>query len=148
MKIIVRYEVSAARRYESAVKQIVNQAVKIIQCPRNVAISISFIGDKKMRAINKKYRGKDKTTNVLSFSTLTPTPLPGGEGRVRGDLGDIFISFPEARREAKKYGWIMRYEIARLVLHGFLHLLGYDHEEEKEAKQMEKVEEKVLRKFT
>jgi len=60
------------------------------------------------------------------------------------DLGDIFISIPEARREAKKYGWTFKYELGRLVAHGALHLLGYDHTNEKDTRKMENIEREVL----
>ncbi len=94
-----------------------------------------------MRQINKAYRGKDRTANVLSFPAHDSCSIIHDSQK---DLGDIFISLPEAKREAKKYGWTIRYEIARLALHGFLHLLGYDHEKDGEAKVMEEIESKVL----
>ena len=100
----------------------------MVKCCKDVEVAIIFVGDKKMQQLNRTYRGKDKSTNVLSF-----------------DTGDIFISVPFAKQEAKKYGLTLRFEIARLAVHGFLHLLGYDHEKEKEAKGMEKIEEKILR---
>ena len=103
-----------------------------------------FVGDAKMRQMNKQYRGKNCTTNVLSFSTHDSyCIIPDSQN----ELGDIFISLPEAKREAKKYGWTMQYEIARLALHGFLHLLGYDHVKNKAASKMEKIEQKILEHF-
>ena len=132
MKLIVRYEVPPSIQYSSVAKLVIEQGAKAVRCSRNTAASVSFIGDAKMRMLNRQYRGKDRTTNVLSFH---------GSG---ADLGDIFISISEAKREAKKYGWTIQYEIARLALHGFLHLLGYDHEREKDAKKMEGIEGKIL----
>lgn len=111
-------------------KAVIAQARQSVQCPAHLEYAVIFIGDKEMRELNLKYRGKDKTTNVLAFES-----------------GDIFISLAEAKREAKKYDWTLRYEIARLALHGFLHLLGYDHEEDKEAEKMERIEEKILKSY-
>ncbi len=115
--------------------KIIKRGCRVVGCFKGVTVAVVFIGDKKMCELNRQYRGKNKTTNVLSFH---------GDGT---DLGDIFISMPEAKREAKKYGWTLRYEIARLALHGFLHLLGYDHEKEGEARKMEAVEVKTLANF-
>ena len=109
-------------------KAVIETARQTVRCPPDMEYAIVFVGDAKMRALNRQYRGKDQTTNVLAFA----------------GLGDIFISLPEAKREAKKYGWTLQYAIARLALHGFLHLLGYAHEKEKEAKVMENIEKKIL----
>lgn len=121
------------KQYAALIENIFSKACRIVRCPKSAHVSVVFVGDAKMRTLNRKYRHKDKTTNVLSFNA---------EGN--DDLGDIFISYPEAMREAKKYGWTVKYEIARLTLHGFLHLLGYDHEKENEAKMMEGIEERIL----
>ena len=77
-----------------------------------------------MRALNRKYRGKDRTTDVLSF------PLRQGRfSRIQPHiLGDIVLSLPAAARQAKAAGEPRNVEIGRLLVHGYLHLLGYDHE--------------------
>ncbi|MDO8505138.1 MAG: rRNA maturation RNase YbeY [bacterium] len=133
--------------FEAVVGGVLRSASKKVRCPKGAQVSVIFIGDAKMRKMNKTYRGKDKTTNVLAFPVAPHPSLSRwermAEGQVR-ELGDIFISLPEAKREAKKYGWTMKYEIARLALHGFLHLLGYDHEKDGEAKVMEGIEGKIL----
>ena len=92
------------------------------------------MGDKAMRSLNRKYRGKDRTTDVLSF--------PRREGRFSTIqphvLGDIVISLPTAARQAKAAGDPCAVEIDRLLVHGYLHLLGYDHEKSRaEAGRME-----------
>jgi probable rRNA maturation factor len=81
-----------------------------------VEVSILFCGDRRMRTLNRRYRRKDRPTDVLSF--------PSNDGL----LGDIVISVPYAARQAKRRGESTAREIDRLLLHGFLHLLGYDHE--------------------
>ena len=80
-------------------------------------VSVLFCGDQRMRALNRRYRGKDRSTDVLAF--------PAGSGPL---LGDIVVSVPYARRQARRRGEAVSREVDRLLVHGFLHLLGYDHE--------------------
>jgi len=80
-------------------------------------VSVAFVGDRRMRALNRAYRGKDVPTDVLSF--------PSGE---RAFLGDIVIATGVARRQARAAGHSFGTEARVLALHGLLHLLGYDHE--------------------
>lgn len=103
-------------------------------------VSVLLTGDRYMRTLNRRYRGKDRTTDVLSF------PMRGG----RDDrfpsrlLGDIVISIPAAARQAKEQGGSLRSEIDRLLVHGFLHLLGYAHERGgTEARRMEARERRL-----
>jgi probable rRNA maturation factor len=86
-----------------------------------------------MRALNRHYRGKDRTTDVLAFP---------GDG---GALGDIVISLPYASREARRRGQGRAQELARLLLHGYLHLLGYDHEVD--DGQMDRLEARLCRRL-
>jgi probable rRNA maturation factor len=81
-------------------------------------LALVFAGDAFLSGFNRRYRGKDRPTDVLSF------PGPGG----REGLGDILISVPAAERNARRLGRTLAQELDVLVLHGFLHLLGYDHE--------------------
>jgi probable rRNA maturation factor len=103
-------------------------------------VSVLLIGDRAMRTLNRRYRGKDRTTDVLSF--------PLREGRFslvqQHLLGDIVISVPAAARQARAAGETLLDEIDRLLVHGFLHLLGYDHERgEAEARRMEARERRL-----
>jgi len=89
-----------------------------IQTPKSkIEISVLFCGDRAMRTLNRRYRGMDAPTDVLAFPSGT-----------RGLLGDIVISIPYASRQARRRGERPAREIDRLLLHGFLHLSGYDHE--------------------
>ena len=101
---------------------------------RNAEVSVLLVGDKAMRTLNRHYRGKDRTTDVLSF--------PQREGRFSRIqpqvLGDIVLSLPTAARQAKAAGESYYSEIERLLVHGYLHLLGYDHERSRaEARRMD-----------
>jgi metalloprotein, YbeY/UPF0054 family len=82
-----------------------------------IEVSVLFCGDRAMRMLNRRYRGMDAPTDVLAFPAETG-----------GLLGDIVISIPYASRQARRRGEPLAREIDRLLLHGFLHLSGYDHE--------------------
>ena len=93
-------------------------------------VSVLFCGDARMRRLNRDYRGKDRSTDVLAF------PAAGG-----WLLGDIVVSVPYAARQARRRGEPASREIDRLLVHGFLHLLGYDHETDRG--EMEALESRV-----
>jgi len=98
-------------------------------------LALVLAGDRALRALNARYRGKDKPTDVLSF------PGPGGaEG-----LGDVIISLPTAARNARALGRTLPQELDVLALHGFLHVLGYDHETDDGT--MDRLERRLRRKL-
>ena len=104
-------------------------------------VSVLLVGDRSMRTLNHRYRGKDRTTDVLSF------PLRGGKHAMvqPGLLGDIVICVPAAARQARELGETLRSEVERLLVHGFLHLLGYDHERSASAARRMEIRERRLR---
>lgn len=106
-------------------------------------VSVVFVAEPEMCRLNRLYRHKNKATNVLSFQVIDDLDSIN-EGR---DLGDIIICYPEAVREMKKYKLTMKEELSRLIIHGFLHLLGYNHETVREAKDMEGKEKIILQKI-
>lgn len=99
-------------------------------------VSVTFCDDADIRALNAQWRGKDKPTNVLSFPT--PGPLAA-----RPLLGDIVIAFETVAREAAEQEKTLREHTAHMVIHGFLHLIGYDHETAAEAEAMEGLERQI-----
>ncbi|HWS39873.1 MAG TPA: rRNA maturation RNase YbeY [Arenimonas sp.] len=101
-------------------------------------IAIRIVDEKEGRALNKHYRGKDYATNVLSF----PAELP--EGITLPLLGDLLICAPIVAKEAKAQNKILNAHYAHLTIHGVLHLLGLDHEDEHEAVAMEAIEREIL----
>lgn len=105
-------------------------------------VSVHVIGDKRMRRLNREYRGKDKTTDVLSFAA-TEEAFPFND-QEETDWGDIFISADQIRRQAQEYGVSYKEEFLRMLVHGTLHLLGYDHEKPKDAKVMFPLQEKIV----
>jgi len=108
------------------------------------SISILLTDDFEIRELNKNYRQLDKTTDVLSFSMLETF----GEDYQGSDLGDIVISIPKAYRQAKRYKVSDSEEVLRLLIHGMLHLFGYDHVavSTKKAKQMFDLQNLLLKK--
>lgn len=100
-------------------------------------VVIRVVGAAESRELNKQYRHRDRPTNVLSFPTA---PLPGG---CQPALGDLVIAAPVVAREAAEQGKPARAHWAHLVMHGCLHLLGYDHQNDAEAEEME-ARERVL----
>ncbi len=107
----------------------------------NAIFSIVFVDDEKMREINKKYRNKDETTDVLSFAFEDNENIKYNEFRV---LGDIYISIPKMQAQALEYEHSEKKELAFLVVHGLLHLLGYDHMTDQEEKEMFTLQEALL----
>ena len=111
---------------------------------KHVELSLNLVGEARIKELNKKYRHKDKVTDVLSF------PLEDKTLQKQGiiPLGDIFICLPFAKKQAKMQNISIEEELARLTVHGFLHLLGYDHERSRrEAKKMFDLEKKILNKL-
>ncbi len=103
-------------------------------------ISIVFCGDTRMRGLNKEYRKKNKTTDVLSFS-FNDSELSFNKDA----LGEIFISVPQAKRQAKQKGVSLDKELALLTAHGVIHLCGIDHTKNKDEEILtEKIQNKVL----
>ncbi|GAB2621797.1 rRNA maturation RNase YbeY [Novilysobacter erysipheiresistens] len=105
---------------------------------RQADLAIRLVDAKEGRAMNRHYRGKDYATNVLSF----PAELP--EGLKLPLLGDLVICAPVVAREAREQGKPLNDHYAHLTVHGALHLLGWDHEDEREAECMEQLEREIL----
>lgn len=97
-------------------------------------ISIHVIGDTRMKRLNREFRGKDKTTDVLSFAMEEGDMFPGMEPT--RELGDMFISTAQIIRQAKRFSVSRKEEMTRMIVHGILHILGYDHMTKRDAKIM------------
>jgi probable rRNA maturation factor len=116
---------SASAGQALAVRGLGQWLVKIAPARARGDLSIAIVSDRRMRALNRQFRGKDKVTDVLSFPSDPSISLRAGE---RGFMGDIVIASGVAKRQAKLAGHSAQTEIRVLALHGLLHLLGYDHE--------------------
>jgi len=134
------------KKHPVTAKRIKTAAVAILSalgCPDDTELSVSIVGDRSIRIINRDYLGRDRPTNVISF------PLQEGDcsGINPNALGDVVISADTAAREAEDGGIDFFERLAFLLLHGILHLCGYDHERSGEAaaKKMERKERKLFK---
>jgi probable rRNA maturation factor len=128
--------VNRQRRLKLDTKAWSNFAMKALNAigKQESSATIAFVSDKKIRELNRQFRGSDKETDVLSF--------PAGDTLT---LGDIAVSIDTAARQAKENGLSLDEEIAQLILHGLLHLSGYDHETDNG--EMNRLELKLRRKL-
>lgn len=108
----------------------------------SVALTLVLTGDAEVQALNRRYRGKNKPTNVLSFPDGSEER--GARGRTVRQLGDIAFAYETIAAEAAQQGKALKHHISHLAIHGTLHLLGFDHEEEAEAEAMEALEIAIL----
>lgn len=113
-------------------------AVADLECPAEPELSLLFTNDTAMRALNNQWRGKDKPTNVLSF------PGSDGEDPDAPLLGDIVLAFETCRSEAVADDKPFEDHVTHLLVHGILHLFGFDHETDAEAEEMEACETAIL----
>jgi len=96
-------------------------------------LSVALVSDREMRGLNRRWRGKDRPTDVLSF--------PLNDSRA---LGDVVISLQTARRQSREGGWPLAAELRRLLAHGILHCRGYDHGDARQARKMAAAERRLL----
>lgn len=107
-----------------------------------VEVSVLLTDDAQVRALNRDWRGKDSPTNVLAFPAESAVPPPGS--RLPLLLGDVVVALETTRREAQAAGRPLADHLSHLLVHGTLHLLGYDHEEDAAAEAMEAREVELL----
>ncbi len=117
----------------SVVKKVLKAVSRHASVKGKKSISIAFLSQAQIRKLNLRYRGKDKPTDVLSFGL--------GDG---DQLGEVLISYQQAKKQAEKMHHSTRTELQFLLVHGVLHLLGYDHEKTSDAKKMFAMQEKIL----
>ncbi|GAB7386323.1 rRNA maturation RNase YbeY [Bacillaceae bacterium] len=135
--------VEIAAEHLDLIRRLVQTAAELEDVSGELAITL--VDDARIRELNRQYRGVDRPTDVLSFPMLEGEedfPVAGGE--VPTLLGDIVISVPRAVEQAEEYGHSFERELGFLVVHGFLHLLGYDHHDEAAEKKMFARQEEIL----
>jgi len=130
---------NALRGVKPALRRAINAAAAPMRLPQS-ELAIVLTDDAAIRALNHRWRGRDKPTNVLSFPAHGVVP-PGSGPR---PLGDVVIAYETMAREAQEQGLPLTHHLAHLAVHGFLHLLGYDHESDTEAETMEQLERDIL----
>ena|SRR3989344_6073092 len=131
--------------------KIIQKKVKV-----NGELEVNIVGEKEMKDLNFRYRGKNKVTDVLSFAwqedklvhsaTLQRT-IAWHDFAKSKNLGQIYICYPQIVRQAKQYMVKVKEEFARMLTHGFLHIMGYDHIKKKDAVKMFKIQEDIVNVF-
>jgi probable rRNA maturation factor len=127
---------------------IISAGIDVLNMRENkTGVSVNLVGEKTIKELNIKYRAKNKVTDVLSFPLSEKLEIGNWKLEIL-ELGDIFICLPFAKKEAKSENIAIDRKLAQLTVHGFLHLLGYDHEGKSEvAKKMFGLETKILNKL-
>jgi rRNA maturation RNase YbeY len=116
-----RYKINRKR-----IKQTVDRVIDKNEMASPVEVSIAVVGDRKMRELSNKYKGEDKTRNVLSFSQTEGAPVQMPNDILR--LGDVVLSFPQVIRDASRDEMLVDDKVDELIEHGLMHLLGLHHE--------------------
>ena len=119
--------------------QVINATVKYGSVPDGCEVSISFMDSDEIHVLNRDYRGKDAPTDVLSFPVNDTLAMSAGR-----PLGDIVVCMEAAQRQARDYGHSLERELAFLIVHGMLHLLGYDHETPEDEAAMFTAQDEIL----
>jgi probable rRNA maturation factor len=140
---VVEVIIESARWAEQAdaaatVRRAIDEAAGDCAGSQGREVAILLTDDEAIRALNRRWRGLDRPTNVLSF------PAGGSSVANAGMLGDIAIAFETTAREAQEAGKPVLDHLAHLAVHGFLHLLGYDHQSDETADAMEGLERTIL----
>ena len=128
------FEINSNLKKKEYPKKIPYKKIKDYVLGNSYELSLVFIGDTLSHKLNLEFRGKDKATDILTFP-------------VSDDMGEIFINLNYAYKKAKNFGREPENYIAFLFIHGLAHILGYDHENERDAEEMEKFEKKIRKKF-
>jgi probable rRNA maturation factor len=115
------------------VASVLKEVEKMLRLKKDLVVSIAFVSESEMKKLNRTWRGKDHVTDVLSFELQ--------EGDV---FGEVILSYEQAQRQAKAMGHSTRDELLFLLVHGVLHLFGYDHERSVDAKKMFPLQQKIL----
>jgi rRNA maturation RNase YbeY len=123
------------------------QSVLKLSGEPSAELSVSFVGDRRMRRLNHRFRHKDRSTDVLAFA-FREARAPHSFNRTGAHLGDVIIALPSAQRQAKAARRPLEEELVALMIHGVLHLCGYDHERGRtEAQRMRRKERQIRRRL-
>ncbi|HLR14460.1 MAG TPA: rRNA maturation RNase YbeY [Bacillota bacterium] len=135
-----------SKEHVQLITDLLELASTIEETPQNSEVSITIVSDDEIQEINREYRGVDRPTDVISFEMqddLKDLPMDI-QHQVGNMLGDIIVSIHRAREQATEYNHSVEREVGFLVVHGFLHLLGYTHDSEEEEQQMFAKQKEIL----
>ncbi len=141
-------DIEENKEYENTISKVVEKCFKEENLQnKNLYINVILTNPKNIKETNKKYRNIDKETDVLSFPMFEKEEIKNIEGNIPDVLGDIVISIEKVKEQAKEYGHSFERELSYMVVHGFYHLMGYDHIKEEDKNIMRQKEENVLEKL-
>lgn len=141
-------DIEKNEEYEEVIKDVITKCFLEEELNNtNIYVSITLTNPENIRKINKDYRKIDAETDVLSFPMFEKEELEDFEGIIPEPLGDIVISIEKVKEQAEEYGHSFERELAYMVVHGFYHLMGYDHIELSDRKIMREKEENILNKL-
>lgn len=141
--VFVTVEEPFAGKADAGWLQSLARAVLAAEGVGDVEASVLVTDDATVRELNRRYAGEDSATDVLSFSLREGEEFTWPDGVER--LGEVIISLPTAERQAQEGGVALEHEVAHLLVHGLLHLLGYDHKEPEDEGRMRQREDALLR---
>lgn len=149
---IIYKGIETNEEYEKAIKKVVDECFETENLQNsNLYMSITLTNPEEIRTMNRQYRNIDKATDVLSFPMFEKEEIDEiihNSKNIEVDiLGDVVVSIEQVSRQAKEYGHSFERELSYMIVHGFYHLMGYDHMEEDDKKVMRKKEENVLQKL-
>jgi len=149
LKLNLEVEPARGEVNTTRIRRLLTTALDLENLDAPAEVGLTITDDARIQEMNRQYRQVDAATDVLSFPLLSEADLKG-----RGDfvtapdglvhLGDVVVSLPRAREQAAEFGHSLQRELGYLIVHGLLHLLGYDHETEADQRRMREREEAIL----
>lgn len=142
MNIIIDRRGGEALWDEAAIERLARFALERMQVPDACEVSISLVGEDEIHELNRRYRGIDKPTDVLSFECDDPWASYGPDEPI--EIGDVVIALDVVDAQRARFGTSFEQEASLMLVHSLLHLLGHDHVEEAQAEEMEALEKEIL----
>lgn len=139
-------KINYGKELQQVIINVCNAVTKIVRLPKNSEVSIMIVDNSYIQELNFIYRQQNRPTDVLSFAMneLSDDEPDYDASEELNILGDIVLSLEQASLQSNEYGHSLERELGYLVAHGMLHLMGYDHETEEEARVMRSLEEKIM----
>ncbi len=146
MKVYIKNQQRLIKVNQQRIRSLLKKALRLIGLHK-AELSILFVNDRRMRILNRQYRGVDRTTDVLSFPQIEYSSQLSALSSQQFVLGDIIINLHQAKRQASQYGLTFNEELKKLLIHSLLHLLGFNHEKGGYHKVKMRAKEKELLDF-
>ncbi|MBQ9297804.1 MAG: rRNA maturation RNase YbeY [Clostridia bacterium] len=139
-------DVPEDKKLEEIIEKVLLKCYEVEHLDSNyLYVNVILTNPENIQKLNKQYRNIDKATDVLSFPMFEKEELVNFKSNVKEVLGDIVISLAKVEEQAKEYGHSFEREFAYMVVHGFYHIIGYDHIKEEDKKEMRAKEEIILK---